>query len=171
MNKMKEIRIEKITLNKGVGEAGENLKKATKLLSTISGRKPISNVSSKRIPKWGVRPGLEIGTKVTIRGKVAEELLKRLLSAIDNKIKPTSFGNDGNFSFGIPEYIEIPGIQYDPEIGIVGLEVAVTLERPGYRIKKKKYGKTKVGKSHSIKKEEAMEYVKNKLSVSLEVEE
>lgn len=168
---MKEIRIEKITLNKGVGEAGELLKKASKLLSMISGKKSINNVSSKRIPKWGVRPGLEIGTKVTIRGKAAEELLKRLLAAVENKINPTSFGNDGNFSFGIPEYIEIPGIEYDPEIGIVGLEVAVTLERPGYRIKKRKYRKTKVGKGHSIKKDDAMDYAKSKFNVNLGVEE
>ena len=171
MNKMKDIRIEKITLNKGVGEAGENLKKATKLLNTISSRKPISNVSSKRIPKWGVRPGLEIGTKVTIRGKDAEELLKRLFVAVENRIKPTSFGEDGNFSFGIPEYLEIPGVQYDPEIGIVGLEVAVTLERPGYRVKKRKYRKSKIGKNHLIAKEESMDYVKTKFDVNIGVEE
>jgi large subunit ribosomal protein L5 len=168
---MKEIRIEKITLNKGVGESGENLKKAIKLLHTISSRKPISNVSNKRIPKWGVRPGLEIGTKVTIRGKDAEELLKRLFVAVENRIKPTSFGRDGNFSFGIPEYIEIPEIQYDPEIGIVGLEVAITLERPGYRIKKRKYIKSKIGKNHLITREDAMEYVKTKFNVNIEVEE
>ncbi len=168
---MKEIRIEKITLNKGVGEAGENLKKASKLLHTISSRKTVNNTSSKRIPTWGVRPGLEIGTKVTIRSKEAEELLKRLFVAVENRIKPTSFGKDGNFSFGIPEYIEIPGVQYDPEIGIVGLEVAVTLERPGYRVKKRKYDKAKVGRKHIITKDEAIEYVQTKFNVKVEVEE
>jgi large subunit ribosomal protein L5 len=167
MNKMKEIRIEKITLNMGVGESGEKIKKAIKLLSTISGSNPISTKSYKRIPKWKVRPGLEIGVKVTVRGKKAVELLKRLFSAVENKINPKSFDQKGHFSFGIPEYLEIPEMKYDVDIGIVGLEVAVTLERAGYRIKKRKFKKSKIGKSHIITREEAMTYIREEFNIQL----
>lgn len=171
MNKMKEIRIEKITLNMGVGEAGEKVKKATKLLFNISGSKPICTKSNKRIPTWGVRPGLELGVKVTLRKKKAVELLKRLFSAIENNLNPKSFDKEGNFSFGIPEYIDIPDVNYDVEIGIVGLEVAVTLERPGYRIKRRKFKKSKIGKNHIITKNEAIEYIKNQFDVEIGGEE
>ncbi len=167
MNKMKEIRIEKITLNMGIGEAGDKLKKASKLLSTTSGKKPILTKSYKRIPTWGVRPGLEIGTKVTLRGNDAENMIKRLFKAVENKLRPTSFDKQGNFSFGVKEYIDIPEMEYDPEIGIVGMEVSVTLGRPGYRVKKRKYNKSKVGKHHLITKDESINYIQNKFGVKV----
>lgn len=171
MNKMREIRIEKLTLNMGAGEAGAKLEKYEKLLNAITGKKPIQIISNKRIPTWQVRPGLAIGTKVTIRGKAAEELLKRLLTAVDNNLKPKSFDNQGNISFGIPEYIDIPGMEYIVEIGIVGLEVAVTLERPGFRIKKRKLNKKKVPSKHRISAEDAKAFMKSNYSVKLGEEE
>ncbi len=167
MNKMREIRIEKITLNIGVGEAGEKLEKAMLLLKTITNKKPTQNISNKRIPTWSVRPGLAIGTKVTLRGKEAEEVLKRMLVAVDNIIKPTSFDEEGNFAFGVPEYIDIPGVEYIVEVGIIGLDVAVTLTRPGFRIKNRKYQTKKIPKRHRIPKEEAMEFLKNKFNVKI----
>jgi len=162
MNKMKEIRIEKITLNIGVGEAGDKLEKAAILLKKLTEVKPLFTKSEKRIPSWGVRPGLTIGTKVTLRGEKANEMLKRLLVAKENRLRPRNFDNQGNLSFGIPEYIEIPGIEYIPEVGIIGLEVAVTLERPGFRIKKRKYQQEKIPTRHRITKEEAMEFISSK---------
>ena len=69
------------------------------------------------------------------------------------------------FSFGIPEYIEIPKVKYDPKIGIIGLNVSVTLERPGFRIKRRKLINRKVSRSHKINKEDAIEFAKNKLGV------
>ena len=167
MNKMKDIRIEKITLNMGMGEAGDKLKKATKLLNKISNKKPVLTKSYKRIPTWGLRPGLEIGAKVSVRGKEAKELFERLASAIDKKVKPTSFDNQGNFSFGIKEYIDIPEVEYDPDLGIIGLEVAVTLERAGYRVKKRKYNRAKIGKSHIITKEDSIDYVQNNFGIKI----
>jgi len=167
MNKMREIRIEKVTLNIGAGQAGEKLEKAMKLLNKITDKKPIQNISQKRIPSWGVRPGLAIGTKVTLRGQDAEDVLKRLLSAVDNTLKPTVFDEEGNFSFGIPEYIDIPGVDYIVEVGIMGLEVAVTLTRPGFRIKKRKFQKRNIPTKHRITKEEAIEYLKTKFNVKI----
>ncbi len=167
MNSMQEIRVEKITLNIGVGEAGDKLDKAVSLLKEISGAKPVKTKSMKRIPTWNVRPKLVIGTKVTLRGKKAEEVLKRLLKANNNQIHIKKFDDYGNFSFGVKEYINIPGIEYHPEIGIIGLETAVTLERPGFRIKKRVIKKSKIGKSHIITKENAMDFIKNKFNIQI----
>jgi large subunit ribosomal protein L5 len=167
MNKMREIRIEKVTLNMGAGEAGAKLEKYVNLLNKITGRKPVQIVSQKRIPTWSVRPGLAIGTKVTVRGKDAEELLKRLFAAVENTIKPSSFDDEGNFAFGVPEYIDIPGMEYIVELGIVGLEVAVTLQRPGFRIKRRKFNTKKIPAKHRITAKDAQEYLQNKFSVKI----
>ena len=165
---MRGIRIEKLTLNIGLGEPGEKLNMMKSLLERISGTKAVKTTAKKRIPTWHVRPGLEIGVKTTIRGKKAEELLKNLLKAKGNKLKESCFDNTGNVNFGVEEYIDIPGVKYDPKIGMRGLNVCVSLERPGYRVKKRRIRPSKIGKSHVIKKEEAMEFMKKKFGVVVE---
>ncbi len=172
MNPMREIRIEKVTLNIGVGEPGERLEKAEEVLRRVLKlvgieQKPVRTKAKKRVQRWGIRPGLPIGVKVTVRGKKAEELLKVLLEAVDRKIPARSFDEHGNFSFGIHEYIEIPGMKYDPEIGIYGMDVCVTLERPGYRVKRRKRKKARVGKEHLITKDEAIQFVKETFGVEV----
>ncbi len=165
-NKMRDIRIEKVTLNVGVGKAGAELDKIENLLKSIAGAQPFKTTSKRRIPEWGVRPGLEIGTAVTLRGKAAEEILGRLLEGIDKKLSKSKFDEGGNFSFGIPEYVHIPGVKYDYTVGIVGLSVAVTLSRPGFSISRKRVRHT-VGKSHRIKKEEAINFISNKYNLQV----
>ena len=164
-NVMKEIRIEKITLNVGAGKNEELLKKGLKLLHKITSTKPVETKTKKRIPGWGLRPGLAIGCKVTMRHD-CEKLLKRLLAAKDNTLDQRNFDNQGNFSFGVPEYIDIEGLEYDPDLRIIGLEVAVTLERPGFRVKKRTLKTAPIGKTHQISKEEAITFVKQ-LSVEV----
>jgi large subunit ribosomal protein L5 len=166
MNPMKQIRIAKVTLNMGVGEAGDKLDNAVKILEIISGAKPVRTSSNRRIPTWGVRPNLTIACKVTIRGKKAEELLAKLFESLDNQISIKKFDQRGNFSFGVKEYIDIPGVEYDVEIGMYGLDVAVTLCRPGYAIKDKKLS-SKVGKAHIITREEAVQFIKEKYSIEV----
>src|SRR3989344_5073588 len=165
---MEDIVIEKVTLNIGVGEAGDKLEKAVKLLEKISGAKPVKTKTMKRIPTWGLRPNLTIGVKVTSRGKKAEDLLKRLLQAKDNKLKLRSFDKEGNFSFGIEEYLLIPGVEYDVSIGVIGLEAAVTLYRRGYRVKRRRIMKKNIPSRHKIKKDEAIEFVKSHFGVDME---
>ena len=162
MNKMREIRIEKVNLNIGTGGPGDKLEKALKLLEKIAESKPVPTKTKLRIPTWGIRPGLVIGCKVTLRGKKAEELLARLLKALGNKVNRASFDNDGNFSFGIHEYLDIPNVSYEASIGIIGLEVAVTLMRPGFRIRRRAIMQKSIPKKHKITREDAIDFIKSK---------
>ena len=166
-NKMRGIKVEKVTLNMGTGQPGDKLDKAMKLLTTITNMKTVQTKTQKRIPTWGLRPNLAIGCKVTVRKKKGEEILKRLLKALDNKLNQNKFDNSGNVSFGIKEYIDIPGVPYNMEIGIIGLEAAVTLERPGYRIKKRKLKKSKIPTRHKITKKESMEFMNKIFNVEI----
>lgn len=140
-NKMREIKIEKVVLN--VGGTGDKLEKGVILLETVSGKKAIKVQATKRIPTWHVRPGLEVGTKVTLRGQDAEDMIVKLLPAIQNTLKEKQI-KDNFVSFGIHEYIEIPGVEYIREVGIMGFEVTVVFSRAGKRIERKK---TKTGKT------------------------
>ena len=164
---MRTISIEKLTLNIGAGEPGAKLEKAQKLLGMISGMKPIQTKSNKRIPTWSLRPGLIIGCKVTIRGKKAEELLKRLFVAKDNRLKKSCFDNAGNLSFGIEEYISIQGVEYDADIGIIGLQANVTFQRPGFRIRRRRLNQRSIPKKHIITQEEAIQHVIEKYEVKV----
>lgn len=166
-NPLRKIRIEKITLNVGVGKDEETMKRGLKLLKKITGIDPIKTVTKKRIPAWELRPGLQIGCKLTLRKKKAEELLKLLLKSRDNNLPEKKFDKQGNFAFGIPEYIDIPGVDYDPELKVLGLEVAVTLERPGYKVKKRKVQPRKIGKTHLITPAEAKDFMKKEFGVNL----
>lgn len=170
MNKMRELQIEKVTLNIGVGQAGNELDKAIKLLSVITGEKPVKTISDKRIPTWGVRPGLEIAAKVTLRKEKAISVLQRLFAAGNNTLKARNFDNNGNFSFGLKEYIEIPGMEYMVEVGIIGLECAVTLKRAGFRIKRRNLKTRKVPMRHRITKEETIQFIQDKFKVKVEEE-
>lgn len=166
-NVMRQLRITKVTLNVGAGKSTEKLEKGLKLLKAITGIPPIKTFTNKRIPSWGLRPGLPIGCKITLRKAPSIELLKRLLQARDQKLGESQFDGEGNVSFGIPEYIDIPGVNYDPSIGIMGLEVCVTIERPGFRIKKRKARKRKIPARHRITKSEAIDFMKEKFGIAV----
>tara|TARA_Y100000310_G_C20593954_1_gene769538 strand:- start:65 stop:631 length:567 start_codon:yes stop_codon:yes gene_type:complete len=166
-NPMREIRITSLSLNVGAGKDDAKLKKGLTLLKKITGLKPVKTTAKKRIPGWGLRVGLAIGCKVTVR-KETDVLLKRLLAAKDNTLLLKNFDQNGNLSFGIPEYIDIEGMEYDPDLKIMGLEVAVTLERPGFRIKKRKIKSQKVGKHHQITKDDAIQFIRTKFNTTIE---
>ena len=145
----------------GVGSDPEQMKKSEQIIKLITGKKPIKRSSKKRVPDWGLRPGVDIGLKVTLRKEDASNFLKEAFLAKDNKILAKNFDKEGNFGFGIREHIDLPGIKYDPKLGIIGLDVLVTLKKRGYRVKHRKIGKAKVGEKQRVKKEEAIEFVKS----------
>lgn len=154
-NIMKEIRLEKVVLN--IGGVGEKLEKGEILLKAITNKKPVKVKATKRIPTWNVRPGLEVGVKVTLRGEDALKMIKKLLPAIDNILKEKQIQSNC-FSFGIHEYIEIPGMEYIREVGIMGLEVVAVFSRAGKSVEKKK---VKRGKSRrlTVTREEIENYL------------
>ncbi len=167
MNQMQQLRIEKVTLNIGAGKDQSKLDKGMVLIKTITGIEPIKTVTNKRIPGWGLRPGLPIGCKLTLRKEKALEILKRLLEAKDKKLTEPQFDDQGNISFGIHEYIDIPGVAYDPKIGIMGLQVCVSLERLGFRIKRRRLEPKKIPKKHQIRKEDAIKFIQDKFGVTV----
>lgn len=162
---MRNIRIEKVTVNIGCGEAGERLDKAKDLLGQLTGKKIVITKTSNRTT-FGSAKGRPIGCKVTLRGKDAMDFLAKAFEAVENKLAKRVFDATGNFSFGIKEHIDMPGIEYDPDIGIWGMDVCVTLERPGFSVKRKKLS-SKVGKKHTIKPEEAREWVTKNFKVEI----
>ena len=164
---MNIIRIEKLTLNVGSGKEQDKLEKSVKLLKNITGLNPVKTVSNKRIPNWGLRPGLAVGCKLTLRKAPARELLSRLLMSKDNKLTEKQFDNEGNISFGIHEYIDIPGVKYDPQIGVLGLQATVTLEKIGYGVKRRRLMPRKIPKKHRITKQESMEFMKKQFDVDI----
>jgi large subunit ribosomal protein L5 len=154
-NIMRKIKIEKIALS--IGGTGDGLEKGVKLLGMLSGKKPARMKSRKRIPSLGVRPKLEVGAVVTIR-KNPEEVLKRMLAATDNVLKKKQI-SENTFSFGIKEYIEIPGMEYQRDIGIIGFDVTIVFTRAGRRVKIKKIKKGRIPKRQMISKEEIIKYM------------
>lgn len=158
-NPMRKIRIEKIVLS--IGAKGEALERGVKLLRLLTGRNPAKMKSRKRIPSFGVRPGLEVGAVVTLR-KGIDETLKRMLAAIGNTLKEKQVSENG-FSFGIEEYIEIPGIEYQRDIDIMGLDVTVVFKRSGRRVSLKKNKRGKLSRKQRISKEEIINFMEENL--------
>ena len=166
MNPMREIRLAKVTVNMGAGQEAAKLEKCKKIMHTLT-RKKIVVTSTHKRSTFGVPKGKPIGAKTTLRGQEAIEFLKKVLQALENRLGESQFDSSGNFSFGIHEYINIPGIKYDPDVGILGMDVAVTLERPGFRVRKRRLRPGKIGKAHLITRKEAMEWTRKNLGVEV----
>ncbi|MFB0514083.1 MAG: 50S ribosomal protein L5 [Candidatus Bathyarchaeia archaeon] len=166
-NPMLKPRIEKVTVNMAVGKSGEPLERAAKVLEQLTGQRPCKRKAKKTIRDFGIRQGEPIACIVTLRKKKAKEFLKKALHVVDNKISKERFDSYGNFSFGIKEHIEMPGTKYVPELGIHGLDVCVTLCRPGYRVKKRRRAKSDLGSRHKLAPEEAMRFIKEEFGVEI----
>jgi large subunit ribosomal protein L5 len=159
-NPMREILIDKVVINIGVGESGERHKRALTLIEQLTDQKPVATYSTQTIRNFGIRRGEAIGVKVTLRGEKAKKFLMDALKVKEFKLSVKSI-NDGNFSFGIQEHIDLPGVDYDPDIGIFGMDVCVVLKRRGYRVSRRRRCKSKVGKKHRITKEETVEWLRS----------
>jgi len=164
-------RIEKVTVNIGVGDSGERLGKAEMLLAKLTAKKPVRTISRHKIPGWNLKKGEPIGCKVTLRGNDAVEMIKRTLHAKDNELKPGNFDKTGNVSFGIQEYLDIQGLKYDPDIGIFGMNVNINLERPGYHVQRRARKTAMVPAKARVSREQAMDYMKNNFGVKIEEED
>ncbi len=166
---MNVVKIDKVTLNIGIGAPGEKLENAKALLEKITGARPVFTKAHNRNPTFKIRKGDDIGAKVTIRKAKALELLKKCLDVIDYSLSERSFDSTGNVCFGVKEYIDLPGVKYDPKIGMMGFDVCVTLAKPGYRIQRRRIGFARFPVKRRVSKKEAIEFMKS-LGMSLKEE-
>ena len=128
-------RIDKITLNMGLGEAVADkkvLENATAEMQAIAGQKPIVTVARKSVAGFKIREGYPIGCKVTLRGERMWEFFERLVSIAIPRIRdfrglnPKSFDGRGNFSMGVREQIIFPEIEFDKVDQIRGMDITIT---------------------------------------------
>jgi len=164
---MRKIRVEKVTVHMGVGESGELLSKAESLLEELTRQKPVRCMARKTMPMFNIRKGEPIGCKVTLRNKNAIEFLTTALKTIDQKLYADQFDNIGNFAFGIEEHTDFPGQEYNPEVGIFGMDVLVQLTRPGTRIARRRCQKSKIPPSHRLNPQESQEYLTQEFKVEV----
>ncbi len=154
---MKKPRIAKVTVNIALGYSGERLVKAAEVLEQITGQKPVFRKAKRTIRAFGVRKGENIAVMVTLRRDKAIEFLKKAFEAVGYRLKASSIDQHGNVAFGIEEHILIPGVRYDPAVGILGMDVIITVERPGHRIiRRRRARKSHIPLRHRVTKEETM---------------
>jgi large subunit ribosomal protein L5 len=166
-NPMRKIRVGKVVVNIGLGKSGEAIERGKKVLTQVTGQKPAQTRAKRSVRDFGIHKGEPIGVVVTVRGKKASPLIAKLLAAREKKIPDSSFDSRGSVSFGIKEHIEIPGVRYDPEIGILGMNVSILLERPGYSVSRRARRTSGVGASQRVTKEEAIRFFKDAFGVAL----
>ncbi|MBT0158728.1 50S ribosomal protein L5 [Candidatus Bathyarchaeota archaeon A05DMB-2] len=160
-------RIEKVVVNLSVGKSGEPLEKATRVLKELTDQTPIKRNANRTIRDFGIRKGEPIACTVTLRKQKAIDFLKKVLPVVDNKIPRSSFDKQGNFAFGLKEHIEIAGVKYDPEVGIFGMDICVSVNRPGNRVKIRRRQKSHVGHKHVLTPEESVAFARQSLGVEI----
>ena len=167
-SQINQVKLCKIVINIGVGKSGEPIEQAKRIISEICDQASVTTYAKKSYRELGIQKNSPIGVKTTLRKQIAEDTLKKLLTACDNKVSKRSFDLTGNFSFGVKEHIEIPGTKYDPQLGIWGMDVAVSLEKTGYGVKRRQIRPSTVGKRQQVSQEEAIAFAKENLGVNVE---
>ena len=151
--------ITKVTVNIGVGEGGQRLQLAEKVLEVLTGMTPVRTLSTQTNRELGTRRGAPIGCKVTIRNEESiNSFLKDAFWVRQNTLPSYNFDNSGNLSFGISDYTDFPDQKYDPDIGIFGMDINVVLERPGHRVSRRRQQSRRVSASHRVGPEESRKW-------------
>ena len=164
-HEMRQPDVEKVVVHMAVGRGGEPLAQAEEILGEITGQQPVRTVAERTIQDFEVRQGDPIGAKVTLRGDAAHEFLTTALAFVD--LSARQFDETGNFSFGVEEHTDFPGQEYDPEIGIYGLDVTVNLVRPGYRVTKRDKMSRSIPARHRLNAEDAVAFLESNFDVEV----
>ncbi len=166
-NPMRKVIIDKVVVNMAVGESGERLMRAATILRELTGQKPSLRKAKRTIREFGIRRGENIACIVTLRGEKAYEFLDKAFEAVGRELRSSSIDEYGNFSFGITEHIQIPGTRYDPKLGVFGMDICVSLARPGFRVARRRRRRAKINKKHRVTKEEAIKFLEETFNVKV----
>ena len=163
---MREPAIEKVVVHMAVGEGGRELQNAQAILEEIAGQESVQTLAKHTVAEFEIREGDPIGAKTTLRGDDAHEFLETALPL--TSLSTSQFDDTGNFSFGVAEHTEFPSQEYDPQIGIYGLDVTVTVVRPGYRVSKRDKASRSIPSGHQMTSEDAASYVEANFDVEVD---
>merc|ERR1711861_27199 len=165
-NEMRKVKCDKLVINIAVGESGDRLTKAVRVLQQLSDQTPVENFARYTVRTFGIRRNEKIATHVTVRGAKALDLIERGLKITDYEISAKHFSETGNFGFGVNEHIDL-GLKYDPGTGIYGMDFYIVLKRPGFNVAKKKAKRGRIAPSHRVTKEDAMEWVRQTFNADI----
>ena len=164
-HEMREPRVEKVVVHMGVGEGGRELANGEEILAEVTGQEPVRTTAKNTVGEFGIRAGDPIGAKVTLRDDEAHEFLATALELVDLSV--SQFDDTGNFSFGVDEHTDFPSQEYDPSIGIYGLDVTVNLVRPGYRVHKRDKASRQIPSRHRLTPEDAAAFLESTFDVEV----
>ena len=164
-HEMREPRVEKVVVHMGVGQGGRKLAEGEEILGEIAGQTPVRTTANRTVGDFEIREGDPIGAKVTLRADDAHEFLETALPLTE--LSASQFDDTGNFSFGVAEHTDFPSQEYDPNVGIYGLDVTVNLVRPGYRVAKRDKASRSIPSSHRLDAGDAVEFVRSTFDVEV----